>query len=193
MIEYACINTRKSIREKLHHCQRPKTWWRWCVISIIAENKPHAHQKTHLQKMRVNYTQPVHSPTIEAFTCSKVINAFKRENSCSDPFRKSSRTFASIAPKLSSRNKAWRRDMSRFSYPVSTYAWNAWDRDRCWHAHTKKKRERRDAGIFWVSQLKQARLIIKIIWLNPAIKVLFIIARPSDTKILPSSLFDECW
>ena len=25
MIEYACINTRKTIPEKLHHCQRPKT------------------------------------------------------------------------------------------------------------------------------------------------------------------------
>ena len=45
---YACINTRKSIREKLHHCQRAKAWWTWRVISIIPQNKPHAHHKTHL-------------------------------------------------------------------------------------------------------------------------------------------------
>ena len=44
---YACINTRKSIREKLHHCQRAQTWWTWRVISIIPEIKPHAHHKTH--------------------------------------------------------------------------------------------------------------------------------------------------
>ena len=34
IIEYACINTQKSralIREKLHHCQRTKTWWTWRV------------------------------------------------------------------------------------------------------------------------------------------------------------------
>ena len=45
---YACINTRKSIREKLHHCQRAKAWCTWRVISIIPQNKPHAHHKTHL-------------------------------------------------------------------------------------------------------------------------------------------------
>ena len=42
------LNTRKSIREKLHHCQRAKAWWTWRVISIIPQNKPHAHHKTHL-------------------------------------------------------------------------------------------------------------------------------------------------
>ena len=34
LIEYACINTQKSralIREKLHPCQRTKTWWTWRV------------------------------------------------------------------------------------------------------------------------------------------------------------------
>ena len=47
---YACINTRNSrtsIAEKLHHCQKSKKWFTWHVISIIAENKPHAHHKTH--------------------------------------------------------------------------------------------------------------------------------------------------
>ena len=39
-ISYAGINTWKSIQEKLHNCQRPKTWWTWRVILIIAENKP---------------------------------------------------------------------------------------------------------------------------------------------------------
>ena len=67
LIECACINTRKSrasIREKRHHCQRAKTWWTWRVISIIAENKPLAHHKTHLHTMKVYNTEPV-SLTIE--------------------------------------------------------------------------------------------------------------------------------
>ena len=67
LIEYACINTRKSrasIREKRHHYQRAKTWWTWRVISVIAENKPLAHHKTHLHTMKVYNTQPV-SLTIE--------------------------------------------------------------------------------------------------------------------------------
>ena len=58
---YACINTpksRASTPEKLHHCQRSKRWFTWDVISIITENKPHAHHKTHLHAMKVYNTQP---------------------------------------------------------------------------------------------------------------------------------------
>ena len=33
------------IPEKLHHCQRSKKWFTWHVISIIPENKWHAHHK----------------------------------------------------------------------------------------------------------------------------------------------------
>ena len=36
-----------------------KTWWTWRVISINAENKPHAHHKTHLHTMKVYNTRPV--------------------------------------------------------------------------------------------------------------------------------------
>ena len=74
VIEYACINTRKSIRGKLHHCQRPKMWRTWRVFSITAENIPHAHHKTHLHAINVYNTRPVYSITIEVltevFTCS---------------------------------------------------------------------------------------------------------------------------
>ena len=74
MIEYACTNT--NLRQKV------KTWWIWRVISIIAENKPHAHHKTHFHTMEGFNARPVYSLAIEVFTealtCSKVINAFKR-------------------------------------------------------------------------------------------------------------------
>ena len=30
-----------------------KTWWTWRVISIIVENKPHAHHETHLRTMKL--------------------------------------------------------------------------------------------------------------------------------------------
>ena len=56
------------MREKLHHCQRPKTWRTWRVFSITAENKPHAHHKTHLHAMHVYNTRPFYSLTIEVFT-----------------------------------------------------------------------------------------------------------------------------
>ena len=36
---------------KLHHCQ--KRVQLTCVISVIAENKPHAHHKTHLDTPKV--------------------------------------------------------------------------------------------------------------------------------------------
>ena len=65
--DYACTNTRKSrasIREKIHHCQRAKTWWKWRIISIITELKPHAPHKTHLHTIKVYNTRPF-SLTIE--------------------------------------------------------------------------------------------------------------------------------
>ena len=50
--------------------------------SIIAKNKLQAYHKTHFHTMKVYNARPVYSLTIEvfteAFTCSKVINAFKQ-------------------------------------------------------------------------------------------------------------------
>ena len=58
----------------------------WQVISIIVENKPQAHQKVHLHTIKVYNTRPVSLcwvrfffSSTEVFTCSKVINSFKRE------------------------------------------------------------------------------------------------------------------
>ena len=51
-------NSGASIAEKVHHCQRPKKWFTWHVMSIIAENKSHAHHKTHLHAMKVYKTRP---------------------------------------------------------------------------------------------------------------------------------------
>ena len=65
--------------------------------------KLHAYHKTHLQHPT---SQPHHRSfaevllikillfsTTEMFACSKVINAFKRQNSWTNPFRKSSTSF----------------------------------------------------------------------------------------------------
>ena len=68
MTEYMCINTWKSIGQKLHHCHRAKTWWTWHVISFIAENKPRTHHKTHVHTMKVYKPCSVYSLTIEVFT-----------------------------------------------------------------------------------------------------------------------------
>ena len=38
--------------------QISKTWFKWYVISIIAENKSHAHYKTHLHTVKVYNTRP---------------------------------------------------------------------------------------------------------------------------------------
>ena len=51
-------NSGASIPEKVHHCQRAKKWLTWHVMSIIAENKSHAHHKTHLHAMKVYKTRP---------------------------------------------------------------------------------------------------------------------------------------
>ena len=106
---YACINTRKfkglDSRE-ITSLPENKKWFTWHVISIIAENKPHAHHKTHLHTMKVYNTRPsqfwwlrfllffVHAVV---FTCSKVINALKRQNLWTDMFRKSSKVNLSSA------------------------------------------------------------------------------------------------
>ena len=98
-------------RETTSYCTESKTWWTWCVISIIAENKPHTHHKVRLHIMKVYNNRPVNI-TIEVFslrffffliseifTSSKVISAFKRQNSWTDPSRKSSTPFALVFPK----------------------------------------------------------------------------------------------
>ena len=89
LIEYATMNTWKSkvsIREKLY-CQRAKTWWTslwtWRVISIIEENKRHAHHKTHCIQWTFTTPDQLASPSKfcslkYSFTCSNVISAFKR-------------------------------------------------------------------------------------------------------------------
>ena len=55
---YACINIRKfrglNSTEKLHHCQKSKKWFTRHIISIIAENKSHAHHNT----VKVYNTRP---------------------------------------------------------------------------------------------------------------------------------------
>ena len=58
---YACINTRKfkglDSRE-IASLSGIINWFTWHVISIIAENKPHAHHRTHLRAMKVYNTLP---------------------------------------------------------------------------------------------------------------------------------------
>ena len=42
--------------------KRAEMRWTWRVNSIIAENKPHAHHKTHLHTTKVSNTRPVCLP-----------------------------------------------------------------------------------------------------------------------------------
>ena len=97
MIEYACINTRKSIQEKLHHkrFQSSTKINRMLITRLICIQ----------WKFTTVYSHAIEVFT-EVFTCFKVMNALKRKNSWTDPFRKSSTSFASIFSKLSSQNKA---------------------------------------------------------------------------------------
>jgi len=66
---------------------RAKTWWTslwtWRVISIIIENKRHAHHKTHCIQWKFTSPDQLASPSKfcslkYSFTCSKVISPFKR-------------------------------------------------------------------------------------------------------------------
>ena len=73
-------NYTKNQRPQL---QRSTKWFAWHVISIIAENKPYAHHKNYLHTMKVYNTRLLLIKILffdywVAFTCSKVINAFKR-------------------------------------------------------------------------------------------------------------------
>ena len=58
---YTCINTRKfkglDSRE-IASLSWINKWFTWHVILNIAENKPHAHHKTHLRTMKVYNTRP---------------------------------------------------------------------------------------------------------------------------------------
>ena len=48
--------------ERVCKCTKIKQrWWTWRFISIVAENKPCAHHKTHLRTMKVYNTRPVSS------------------------------------------------------------------------------------------------------------------------------------
>ena len=137
MIEYGCTNA--------NHCQKVKTWWIWRVISIIAENKPHAHHKTHFHTMKVFDTRLVYSLAIEVFHWS--IHLFQsyqrfqaiRQNSWTDPFRKSSTTlrqsFLSFLHKI--QHGALTRSNSYPHFPRIS-ASNAGDHDFPFGAHSSE-------------------------------------------------------
>ena len=125
-------NWRASIQAKLHHCQRAKKWWTWRVISIIAENKPHAHYETYFHLIKINNSWPV-SLTIEVLLIKifrffdhwsihlfQSNQLFQAIDSWTDPFRKSSTSFALKFPKLSSQNMYGAlicRRSRHYSYP----------------------------------------------------------------------------
>ena len=90
---YACIITLKFTKIQGPQFERnyiitkeKKRDGTWRVISIVAENKPHGHLKTHLHTMKVYNTHDrsfancdfPFFPTTEVFTCYNVINAFEQ-------------------------------------------------------------------------------------------------------------------
>ena len=105
-------NWRASIRAKLNHCQRAKKWWTGRVISIIAENKPHAHYETYFHLIKI-YNSWLVSLTIEVllirifrFFDHWTIHLFQSNqlfqsiDSWTDLFRESSTSFPLKFPKL---------------------------------------------------------------------------------------------
>ena len=125
-------NWRASIQAKLHHCQRAKRWWTWRVISITAENKPHAHYETYFHLIKVHNSWPV-SLIIEVLLIKifcffdhwsihlfQSNQLFQAIDSWTDPLRKSSTSFALKFPKLSSQNMYGAlicRRSRHYSYP----------------------------------------------------------------------------
>ena len=116
----ACINTRK-FKGLDYHRQRSKKWFTWHVISIIAENKPHAHQKNFL-----------HTMTIAALLIKILI--FFRPLSSVHLFQSNQR-FEFVDRHVSEKLNLIRKTcaasiMQRFLFPVSTVsARNAWHND----------------------------------------------------------------
>ena len=163
-------NWSTSIRAKLRHYQRAKKWWTWRVISITAENKPHAHYETYFHLIKINNSWPV-SLTIEVLLIKifrffdhwsihlfQSNQLFQAIDSWTDPFRKSSTSFALKFPKLSSQNMYGALNMSSvtslFFSPVSTVsARNAWDHDPFWWAHTKEKRKKKKETLAFLESL----------------------------------------
>ena len=100
---YACIilheNSRALIREKLHHCQGKKTWWAHCASFQSLPKINHTlitrliciQWKFAIKVLLIKILLLFFLSTTEVFTCSKVINTFKRHNSWTDLFWKSSK------------------------------------------------------------------------------------------------------
>ena len=102
------------------------------------QSSPKINRRTHLHTMKVYNTRPVYSLTIETF------NALKRNNSWTDPFRKSSTSFASIFPNFLHKIKydaVTPDDTSRF---LSLYSFHGLRYERpgpqapFWRAQAKK-------------------------------------------------------
>ena len=142
MIENERINTRKLIRENFINARDQKRDEHGASFQSLRINRMLITTPTCMQWKLTTPDQFIASP--KKFSL-KYSFAPKKSTLSSDRIP----SFASIFSKLSSQNKAGRYDTSRFLYPVSKVsARNAWDRG--WD----------QAFIFWVSQLKQARLII---------------------------------
>ena len=130
-----------------------------------AENKPHAQLQTHLHTMKVYNTRPVSLllikitlfSTTEVFTCSKVIYAFKRQNSWTDPFRKISK------PKLFSPS----RNMRGFGHATNLISsFHGLRQERlvpqpsfCGGILCTKYEENKTACRLWVSLLTQESVV----------------------------------
>ena len=104
------------------------------------QNKPRAHHKTYLHRINIYNTRSVYSLTIEVFTevftCSQVINAFKRQNSWTDRFHVLwHQSFLSFVYKI-------KHGSGTRCHTVSTVsARNPLDHNPpFWQAHMKKKK-----------------------------------------------------
>ena len=146
LIEYTCINTRKLKGFERNYIIAKEQKSDEHGASIIAENKPHAWSSRDLF---------FDHWSIHLFKSNQLFQAI---DSWTDPFRKSSTSFALIFPKLSSQNLLGALNMSsvtsRFLSPVSTVSVrNARDHDPFWRARTKEKRKKKKTLAFLESHV----------------------------------------
>ena len=162
MIEYTCINTRKSIREKLLIVRKQKRDKHGAPFQSSLKTNRMLITRLICIQWKFN-TRPVYSLTIEVstevFSCSKVTSAFKQKIRYGKARHLSHQLFLSLLHKVKHGAVTLRGSYSYFPRsPLGTLG----TMSPFWHAHEKKKKkeEKRNACLFRVSQLKQTRLNI---------------------------------
>ena len=156
LIEYTCINTRKlkGFERNYIIAKEQKSDEHGASFQSSPKiNRMHDHHETYFHLIKI--FRFFDHWSIHLFKSNQLFQAI---DSWTDPFRKSSTSFALIFPKLSSQNLLGALNMSsvtsRFLSPVSTVSVrNARDHDPFWRARTKEKRKKKKTLAFLESHV----------------------------------------